>query len=93
MSRLMPSEARSRYKTIIEATLEPLTFSQLYKKGGLSKSQFYGVLVRLEEGSYIKKIEARGEPYYIIWKWGHLTLDSDTMGKLFALDWIYEVEK
>jgi DNA-binding Lrp family transcriptional regulator len=100
MTKLMPSDVRARYKFVLEALYNNLRaetprlsgFSELHHNGKLSKRQFYEILKAMEESDYIKRVEVEGNPYYILWKWGFLVVESDTVGKITALDWVYLLE-
>ena len=98
--RLNPMEVKSRYFWILtelsnSLTAEhpkPMTFSALRKCNSISESRFYEVLVELEKGGYIKRIEIKEKPYYTLWKWGMLTLEASTMNAIGILEFMYDLE-
>jgi DNA-binding HxlR family transcriptional regulator len=98
--RLNPTEVKSRYLWILTELSnslmadhpKPMTFSELRKCNHISQSRFYEVLMELENGGYIKRIEIKEKPYYILWKWGVLLLEASTMNAIGILEFMYDLE-
>lgn len=98
--RINPLEVKSRYLWILSSLADslsgeskkPLRFSEMKRHNGISDPQLYKALAKLEEGGYLKKIEVNRRPYYILWKWGILTLEAESLNAIGLLEMMYSME-
>jgi hypothetical protein len=95
-----PSKVKSRYfwilddlsKSLSENPPRPLRCSDLLKQSDISERRVYEVLSELENGGYIKKIEIDKQPYYILWKWGVLLIEAESINAIGLLEFMYNME-
>jgi DNA-binding Lrp family transcriptional regulator len=99
--RLEPSRVKARYLGILqelsirlsETPPKAMKYSDLCNSNKLSESRVCEVLKELEDGGYIKKIEVEGQPYYTLWKWGIMLLESEhSYALMTVLEMAYDIE-